>query len=129
MKKNKYDYYLAKNDYIVDLYNLDYTLSDLKNFKFMFYTEVGFDTVSDGIIGNTYKQNKLSNLLYDYIIESSLLSEEEDMIEAFTNRLNILLFDKFILRYDKKTKIFNIVNNNEIVNCYIQVLNNLDNGE
>lgn len=131
MKNNKHFYYLASNSNF-DIENYEELIlnkQDLENLNFDFYSSFDFTASSNIITKKTYKRPRLSDVIYDYIMDYSLknIDDDNDLQDLIDIKLEELLTENYVIRYDKKLKNYSIVKEDELLNCFRQVIDNYNN--
>ena len=139
MKKKKYTYYICYQEDSVspieDELELEeeFTEEDLLNrdVKFLIDASQGevysySDSRKDS---DVYKNNKLSELIDDFIFDVDIDPEEiEEMVDEFMgevdDRLNFLLDELMVFRYDPSMKLFKFIPGSAVMKCFDQVMDN-----
>ena len=139
MKKKKYTYYICyQEDSVLPIedeleFEEDFTEDDLFNhdIKFLIGASEGevysySDSRKDSDI---YKNNKLSELIDDFIFDVDIDPEEiEEMMEEFMDevddRLKFLLDELMVFRYDPSMKLFKFIPGSAVMKCFDQVMDN-----
>lgn len=140
MKNKKYTYYICyQEDSVLPIddelveFEEEFTEEELLNrdIKFLIDASEGevysySDSRKDSGI---YKNNKLSELIDDFIFDVDIDPEEiEEMVEEFMgevdDRLNFLLDSLIVFRYSSITKSFKMIPASAVKKCFDQVMDN-----
>ena len=133
MKKNKYTYYLCYNeDKDCDITEqTEFTEDELQTLDFKFLSEVEYgEIISYSYSKSTsgiYKNKKLGDLIDDFIFDAYIDEEmeNEEWYDDVDDRLQFLMEELTVFRYDPTMNIFKVIPPDKVMNTFEQKLNNV----